>query len=96
MPVYILKNYFRLDGNLFHKIKKYQIYKKTSKSTQTKYFWVFFYVPLFLGGMVKAGVKRSEGLAPKFASNTYRKRTMYQLEELGGSAGTIACPSRAT
>ncbi|HDR3901614.1 TPA: hypothetical protein QCO88_004214 [Bacillus cereus] len=46
--------------------------------------------------MVKAGVKRSEGPAPKYASNAYRKRTMYRLEELGGSAGTIASPSRAT
>ncbi|WP_442866571.1 hypothetical protein, partial [Bacillus cereus group sp. BY25LC] len=52
--------------------------------------------PLFLGGMVKAGVKRSEGLAPKYASNTYCKRIMYRLGELGGSAGTIACSSRAT
>ncbi|MCC2431080.1 hypothetical protein LKL81_28200 [Bacillus paranthracis] len=46
--------------------------------------------------MVKAGVKRSEGLAPKYASNTYCKRIMYRLGELGGSAGTIACSSRAT
>ncbi|WP_276308177.1 hypothetical protein [Bacillus toyonensis] len=43
-----------------------------------------------------AGVKRSEGLAPQYASNIYRKRTMYRLEELGDSAGTIANPSRAT
>ncbi|WP_456304706.1 stage V sporulation protein M [Bacillus thuringiensis] len=29
-----------------------------------KYFYTIKYLPLFLGGMVKAGVKRSEGLAP--------------------------------
>ncbi|MDA1904173.1 hypothetical protein, partial [Bacillus cereus group sp. BcHK20] len=52
--------------------------------------------PLFLGGMVKAGVKRSEGLAPKYASHIYCKRTMYRLEELGGSADTIIYPSRTT
>ena len=38
--------------------------------------------PLFLGGMAKAGVKRSEGLAPKYASNTYHTREIYRLEEL--------------